>query len=628
MSFNIVITFHSSEINTAHYLVDILKKSSLDQIYLVDELKPVNIETRSEYLRKSSVLIVLCSRKFQNERYCMELVNFGRDLKKDIFSINTSIHFRPYGALGAIIAGSGRQLIEIENEQTKEIEIKKLIIDLKQMEQLGSASNEPIRPKSRKFLFDLKLNDEKLDILVSFHPKQELNAKLLEKGLAKDGYSFKLEDSTSQTTCVKFCRTVIIVMSNDYENSDVSKSVVDLARSLKKNIIPVSIKKGWKSDSWLGLVIAGKLFFRVISQEQVFEKKNDFEFTPMDNIILEVAKSLQTRPDESERELQFRKAVEKKCEECREKLLKWPPPRRLRPKKELKPVKVCLKKLQSKPNQYFSVTHFKVERTFFLPETLYDNFGVPKRQRFDGMISYQWSSQELVKNIFMNFYMKNLLIWFDVWGYMQGCTYDAMATAIECSKVIVVFLTNRYQSSANCQLEFKYAIARGKPFIFIIVEDNIILEQWIEPYFLESPKFEIKHENDQDILEDGVPRFYKICQAIRDIGFSQMELEDECLDFSEETIRLKETLDDALDELDEQNGTSRFKECTRCHKKFDSEYNENMQCFKHKEYFINYWSCCGQLDKDSVGCVNVNHTNLKREWKKNIDYGTFTWEPA
>lgn len=627
MSFNIIITFHSSDVNIAYYLVDIFKKSSLDQIYLVDEQKPVNIETRYEYLNKSSVLIVLCSRKYLHEGFCMELINFGRDLNKDIFSINTSTFFRPYGALGAIIAGSGRQLIEIENEETKKIQLNKLIFDLKQIEQLSKNLNEPIRPKSTQPQVDLKFNNQKLDILVSYHPKQELNARLLENGLANSQFTFKLEDSTCQSTSVKCCRTLIIVMSDDYENSGVSKSVVDLARSLKKNIIPVAIRKGWKSNRWLGLVIAGKLFFRVISQEQVLQKNSQYEFTPMDEIMLEVAKSVQIRPAESDREVAFRKAVEKKCEECRQKLLKWPPTRRSRPKKELKPVKVLLKKTQVAPNQFFPTQHFTVGRAFVLPNTLYDNFGVPKRIRFDAMISYQWSSQQLVKKIFMNLYMKNLSIWFDVWGYMQGCTYDAMATAIECSKVIVVFLSNKYQSSKNCQLEFKYAIARGKPFIFVIVEDNVILEPWLKPFFDQSPKFEIKHEKDQDILEDGAPRLHYISQAIRDIGFAQMELEDECWDFSEETCRLKETLDDALDDLDEQNGTSRFKQCTRCHKKFDTENNHNLQCFKHRDYYLNFWICCGQLDIDSVGCVSVDHTHLKREWKEDKNYGTFNWDP-
>lgn len=627
MSFNIVIAYHSSDINTAYFLVDILKKSQLNEIYLIDEQKPNSIEKRYDYLKQSSAFIVLSSREYLREQFCMELVNFARDLKKEIFSINTCISFRPFGALGAIIAASGNQTIEIENEQTKEKELEKLVLTLRKLQTDSiSASNDLTRPKTAN-IFDLKFSDQKIDVLISYHPKQELNARLLEKGLQNSDFSFKLEDSSSPNSCVKCCRILLIVMSDEYENSDVCKSVVDLARTMKKKIIPVAIKRGWKSNHWLGLVIAGKLFFRVISQDQLFKKESNFEFSPMDEILLEVSKSLKSRPDLSEREIAFKDALEKRIEECKQKLCAWPPPHRTRVKKELKPVKIVLNKPYLDENEYYPNQHFTVGRAFIVPDTLYDNFGVPKRQKFDAMISYQWAHQDLVKKVFMNLHMKYLSIWFDVWGYMEGCTYDAMATAIECSKVIVVFLSNKYQSSANCQLEFKYAIARGKPFIFILVEENLIVQEWIRPYFDESVKFELKSVEDQNIIENGLPRLHTISQAIRDIGFAQMENQDELFEFSDETIKLKEILDDALDEIDALNGTSRFKECTRCHKKFDENDNK-MDCFKHQYYYIKYWTCCGQLDVNSIGCASTTHTHLQREFIQDSYYGTFTWNPA
>ena len=105
------------------------------------------------------------------------------------------------------------------------------------------------------------------------------------------------------------------------------------------------------------------------------------------------------------------------------------------------------------------------------------------------MISYQWDYQKLVREIYMDLHMKNLTIWFDIWGAMEGCSNDAMATAIESSRLITVFLSEKYQKSQNCQMEFKYAASRGKPFVFIVVEPNIKIEPWLEGYFNESIKY-------------------------------------------------------------------------------------------------------------------------------------------
>ncbi|RNA41414.1 General transcription factor IIH subunit 2 [Brachionus plicatilis] len=620
MSFNIVFTYHTSDVNIAYHLVETLKKFQFNKIYLVDEQKPSNLETRYEYLKKSSVCLVLTSRNYSRHQFCMELVNFARDLNKKIFAINTCASFRPFGALGAIIAGSGHKLIDIDEKE----ELIKLVMSLKELENSSTLSNELIRPRSTMPQVDLNFQDQNVDVLVSYHPKQEQNAHLIQKGLAGSGHKFKLEDSTSSTTSVRTCRTLIIVMSDEYESSCVCKGVVDLARSLKKNIIPVSTKKGWKSKHWLGLVIAGKLFFRVIDRDQAFKKVNDF--APMDDFLLEVSKSLQLKPARSEREIAFAKCLEKRIEECRQKLTVWPPPHKKRPRKDLKPVKIVLNKPKIESNLFCSYLQnnlqYTVGRVFILPDTLYDNFGVPKRQKFDAMISYQWTCQDLVKKVFMNLYMKNLCVWFDVWGNMEGCTYDAMATAIECSKVIVVFLSSRYQSSANCQLEFKYAIARGKPFIFILVEENLAIEPWIKPFYDDFPKFELKSANDQDILDDGVPRLHAIAQAIRDIGFAQLEHQDDLYELSDETIHLKDMLEDALDEIDAQNGSSRFKECTRCHRNYSDDHDDddNQECFRHRDYYLHHWVCCGQLDINSVGCESVKHTNLPREWKQDEFY--------
>ncbi|CAF1113160.1 unnamed protein product, partial [Brachionus calyciflorus] len=369
--------------------------------------------------------------------------------------------------------------------------------------------------------------------------------------------------------------------------------------------------------------------FRFLDKEQVYKKV--YDTTPINDFLFEVSKALNPRPIQTEREKIYINSLHQRIEDCKKKLKDWPPPHKKLEKKELKPVKIEFK--PPKADIEFSNIHYTISRMgFTVPKSLYDNFGVPIREKFDAMISYQWANQKLVRNIFEDLHMKNLFIWFDIWGYMEGCTYDAMATAIESSKVILVFLSNKYQESANCQLEFKYAVSRGKPFIFILVEDNINIEPWIKEHYNESLKFEIKNLEDENILDNGVARLHVIAQAIRDVGSAQIVNDHDQYELSNEAIMLKEILEDALDEIDRQNKTSRFRQCTRCKQQFDD--NNLIGCRKHSAYYLGgtliagRWVCCGQFEKDSVGCVNTDHIDVIREWTLNQDYGTYTWEPA
>ena len=147
---------------------------------------------------------------------------------------------------------------------------------------------------------------------------------------------------------------------------------------------------------------------------------------------------------------------------------------------------------------------------------------------------------------------------------------------------MVVFLTELYQKSQNCQLEFKYALSCGKPFIFIFVEPNTVVEKWIEPHVNAWPTYELFTKEDFNILKNGIPRVNLIAQAIRDIAFAQPKMIE--YDLSEEVISLKELLTDALNEIDPLNAKSRFKLCTRCNKEYE-EINPN-GCKKHTAYYV------------------------------------------
>jgi hypothetical protein len=118
--------------------------------------------------------------------------------------------------------------------------------------------------------------------------------------------------------------------------------------------------------------------------------------------------------------------------------------------------------------------------------------------------------------------MRSIPTWFDIWGSMQGNTNEAMATGlfiekkifliifgffsgVECAKVLLVFLSKAYVESANCQLEFRYAVKRGKAFVVIRTEPNIQMEQWMMEAIQGFPQYDVYSYQNLEQLVNGVP---------------------------------------------------------------------------------------------------------------------------
>jgi hypothetical protein len=624
---NILIAFNSDSIKEAKFISDNLKLFNID---LINEYEPSQITVRSDLVKKCNVFIVVTSRSFQKNIYCMELLNYVKDIKKPFFAFNTKASFRPFGALGAIIIGLSKNgLVDLENINEKYFdELNQIFNEIKKNLKPNEIQINTTRPSTPNITINFENNDNtEIDVLVSHHSDTLEIAKIIEQGLKSKELKYKIEDCSVSN--VKNAKCLVIIMSAGYEESNTCKSIIDKARSLNIPLIPVSYTRAWKPSSWLSLVISGKLFFRIIDHNQAF--KPVYDSTPMNDLIFEILKSINPKPKNSERENILIAFLKSKIEECKLKLNKWPPMHKNRPKTELKPVLVDLKQnnlIIPPSNIEYTVTRID----FIPPPQLYDNHGVPIRKKFDCMISYQWKYQEMVSSIYMQLSVKNFTSWFDIRGYMEGSTNDSMATAIEDSAVLMIFLSKEYQQSDNCKLEFKYACSLGKPFIFILTEPDLTVESWIQPYFDQMPKFEIFKSEDKFIVDNnGWSRIDLISQAIREIGLAQSDISD-MFELNEEIIELRETLNDALDEIDAQNKTNRFKTCSRCNKQYDE--NNVRGCKKHQAYFLGgtliqpRWVCCDQHDQNSQGCLDTDHVDFKRVWTLNKQYGTYSWEPS
>ena len=96
----------------------------------------------------------------------------------------------------------------------------------------------------------------------------------------------------------------------------------------------------------------------------------------------------------------------------------------------------------------------------------------PTTTGHDVMISYNLGHQETALKVRDYFRSKgNLTVWIDV-EQMSGDMNTKMAQAIVKSKVIVMCLSAKYQTSANCRKEYEYADKKSKKFIPLKVQDD------------------------------------------------------------------------------------------------------------------------------------------------------------
>ncbi len=79
---------------------------------------------------------------------------------------------------------------------------------------------------------------------------------------------------------------------------------------------------------------------------------------------------------------------------------------------------------------------------------------------------------------------------------------------MECAKVLLVFLSKEYIQSTYCQLEFRYAVQRGKAFVILRTESNIQMEQWMLEAIEGFPQYDVYSYDVLGQLINGVPMVY------------------------------------------------------------------------------------------------------------------------
>ena len=138
----------------------------------------------------------------------------------------------------------------------------------------------------------------------------------------------------------------------------------------------------------------------------------------------------------------------------------------------------------------------------------------PSNRKAHVMLSYQWKSQALVKKVANMLKDRNISIWFDIAGDMQGNINAAMANGVENAAVVLSFATDAYSKSTNCQKELGYANQLGKEVIPVVLEPEKGFKQtWLGTIISKLNKVNLEDENQLNKkFDDLVARIKRILE--------------------------------------------------------------------------------------------------------------------
>ena len=93
--------------------------------------------------------------------------------------------------------------------------------------------------------------------------------------------------SKPNATCsVANCTVFVAILTPQLEQTSLYQSAFEQAHLLNKPIVPIIAVKKWRPTGWLGLVIAGRVFFRIFDKETAY--KPFYDSNPINDLRLEI----------------------------------------------------------------------------------------------------------------------------------------------------------------------------------------------------------------------------------------------------------------------------------------------------------------------------------------------------
>lgn len=529
-----------------------------DDLLVVTERFPIDAETRARVLSSSDVAIVAVGPGFQLAGTLVEALSFLKDTRKSLVAGPITFFTRPSGAVGALCLAYGRwdpDLFTLTDNNyhdslggvhlLRRSDVGELLATDEQSEVVHASrtDNDGLPPPSKPRLLLLSSSQRPDDAAAQISDKLST---LESQGVAIEGEVVKWgeEEEDSNDEAMLAGAAVVVVIITTKSVSDVTfRRRVEAARRALKPLLPIKERHSGRLEGWLGLVLAGRLWYEVDADDlsgmhtpyaaipgcpcrvadsclatDLLVCVNAMLAAPWHQRAVEVGREAreaaliavakdksvllgleQTRVDqlcarvvdlvaEGEGEDEDHPSLAVLRDELgvavsSSSVTKVAEEERAQRASEWPTAQALLPRDQTKTLASYSPVRFTVQRIGFksLPPVVdADGVAVPGLE-LDALLSYQWNSQATVLAVQQQGSVASLRAWFDVFGHMQGNVNASMAAAVESVACVVVFVTAAYTASVNCRLEFQYAVARGKPIIFACLEDpsELSLPDWM-----------------------------------------------------------------------------------------------------------------------------------------------------
>ncbi|CAF4480985.1 unnamed protein product, partial [Rotaria sp. Silwood2] len=247
-STNVLITCHTNQQKIAETLRKYLTNLKLTCDILTDII-PQSIVARANLIRWCDVFIVFISRSYQRTFFCMETINYAKDVHKPIIAILAESNFQPYGALGAISASAVRSIILADDDISGDV---------------IETDNDNV---------NLIHSENQCTILICTVDDGAAVGQLIYNDFGTKNLHVGFENlSKSNSKCsVRQCTLFVPILTPQLEQTPVCRAAFEEARRLQKPIVPAIAIKSWRPEDWLGLTIAGRTFFRIFDKESAYK---------------------------------------------------------------------------------------------------------------------------------------------------------------------------------------------------------------------------------------------------------------------------------------------------------------------------------------------------------------------
>ena len=146
----------------------------------------------------------------------------------------------------------------------------------------------------------------------------------------------------------------------------------------------------------------------------------------------------------------------------------------------MKPIDGCLHILKTENIQKESINKQVSFRTVAkLTTNLQGLHASSTRLKGHVMLSYNWSTKELVFQLKVKLNAEGYKTWIDVENMPSGSVIDGMEAAITTAALILICYSDGYKRSANCRMEAEYALKQDKPILFVRAEKGYKPDGWL-----------------------------------------------------------------------------------------------------------------------------------------------------